>query len=86
VDPPEAVAAGSVPGIKAAAVRKLQQELGISPAQLPASSFKYLTRLHYCAADSGTHGPGSPWGEHEVDYILLAQAEVGGWGGWVGGR
>ncbi len=66
-----------MPGIKAAAVRKLQHELGISPASLPASSFKYLTRLHYCAADTQTHGPDSPWGEHEVDYILVARAQVG---------
>ena len=23
-----------------------------------------------------THGPASPWGEHEVDYVLLIQADV----------
>jgi len=49
---------------------------GISAQQLPASSLKFLTRLHYCAPDSGTYGADAPWGEHEVDYILLAQ--VGG--------
>jgi isopentenyl-diphosphate delta-isomerase len=76
VDSDEQLAAGSVPGIKAGAVRKLQQELGIEPAALPASSFKYLTRLHYCAPDSVTWGPDSPWGEHEIDYILLARADV----------
>jgi isopentenyl-diphosphate delta-isomerase len=76
VDTPESIASGSVPGAKAAAVRKLHHELGINPEQLPVSSFKYLTRLHYCAADIETHGPQSPWGEHEVDYILLAQVDV----------
>eukprot|EP00775_Hariotina_reticulata_P004811 gene4811-5059_t len=76
VDVEEAVADGSVPGVKAAAVRKLQHELGITRTQLPPDSFKYLTRLHYCAADTDTHGPQSPWGEHEIDYILLAQADV----------
>jgi isopentenyl-diphosphate delta-isomerase len=54
-------------------VRKLQHELGISPQQLPADNFKFLTRLHYCAADTDTHGPDAEWGEHEIDYILLAQ-------------
>jgi isopentenyl-diphosphate delta-isomerase len=76
VDTDADIASGAVPGAKAAAVRKLQHELGIDPAALPASSFTYLTRLHYCAADTDTHGPTSPWGEHEVDYILLAQADV----------
>jgi isopentenyl-diphosphate delta-isomerase len=76
VDSDADIASGAVPGAKAAAVRKLQHELGIDPEALPASSFTYLTRLHYCAADTDTHGPASPWGEHEVDYILLAQADV----------
>jgi isopentenyldiphosphate isomerase len=46
---------------------------GISPQQLPPSALKFLTRLHYCAPDSGTYGEGAPWGEHEIDYILVAQ-------------
>ncbi|KXZ56143.1 hypothetical protein GPECTOR_1g121 [Gonium pectorale] len=73
VDSPEAVADGSVPGIKAAAVRKLGHELGIPPDQVPTSAFTFLTRLHYCAPDSDTHGPTSPWGEHEIDYVLFVR-------------
>lgn len=76
LDTDAAIADGSVPGAKAAAVRKLQHELGIDPQELPASSFKFLTRLHYCARDTGTHGPDAPWGEHEIDYILLAKADI----------
>ena len=49
-----------------AAVRKLAQELGIRAEQLPLGGFHFLTRLHYCAPDSGTYGPDAPWGEHEV--------------------
>lgn len=49
-----------------AAVRKLGHELGIPEAQLPLDAFRYLTRLHYCAADTGTYGPSAEWGEHEV--------------------
>jgi isopentenyl-diphosphate delta-isomerase len=33
--------------------------------------FKFLTRLHYWAADTVTHGNDSPWGEHEIDYVLF---------------
>lgn len=76
VDGPEAVARGAVPGVVHAAVRKLQHELGIAPAQLPQDSFKYLTRLHYCARDVGTWGPEAEWGEHEIDYILFIRAPV----------
>lgn len=53
--------------LKVAAIRKLNHELGIQ-GLLP-SSFRFLTRLHYCAAD--TLDP--EWGEHEIDYILFAR-------------
>jgi len=70
----EEAAAGSAPGAARAAVRKLQHELGVPAAQLPLSAFKFLTRLHYCAADGGGAAASpSPWGEHEMDYILLAR-------------
>eukprot|EP00602_Paraphysomonas_sp_CaronLab_P006525 CAMPEP_0185036834 /NCGR_PEP_ID=MMETSP1103-20130426/30406_1 /TAXON_ID=36769 /ORGANISM="Paraphysomonas bandaiensis, Strain Caron Lab Isolate" /LENGTH=738 /DNA_ID=CAMNT_0027574547 /DNA_START=21 /DNA_END=2234 /DNA_ORIENTATION=- len=76
VDDDEAIASGTVPGAKAAAVRKLKQELGIDAHEVPVSKFKFLTRLHYWAADVVTHGKNSPWGEHEIDYILFIQADV----------
>ena len=53
VDNDADIASGAVPGAKRAAVRKLHHELGIPTEQLPLHSFKYLTRLHYCAADTG---------------------------------
>ena len=40
VDSPADIASGAVPGVKHAAVRKLGHELGIPPAQLPASGFR----------------------------------------------
>lgn len=76
VDSPEDVASGVVPGAKRAAMRKLLHELGIPQEQVPLEAFKYLTRLHYCAADTGTWGPKAEWGEHEMDYILFIQADV----------
>mmetsp|Transcript_3765 Transcript_3765/g.5438 ORF Transcript_3765/g.5438 Transcript_3765/m.5438 type:complete len:793 (+) Transcript_3765:56-2434(+) len=69
VDTPKDVADGSVMGVKNAAIRKLDHELRIT--SLEASKFKFLTRLHYWAADTVTHGPSSPWGEHEIDYVLF---------------
>lgn len=76
VDKPEDLKDGSVPGVKNAAVRKLAHELGISAEDVPIDSFKFLTRLHYYAADAVTHGPNAPWGEHEIDYILFAQVRA----------
>ncbi len=71
VDTPADVAAGTVIGAKYAAIRKLEHELGIPPSELPIENFKFLTRLHYWAADTVTHGPKAPWGEHEIDYVLF---------------
>ena len=75
MDDAAAVASGAVPGIKAAAVRKLQHELGIDcrGSGVDIDTFRYLGRIHYCAADDDT-GPASggvAWGEHEIDYMLF---------------
>lgn len=53
-----------------AARRKLEQELGIVAEALPASAFHVVTRVHYKAPLPGVD---PAWGEHEIDYILLAQ-------------
>eukprot|EP00729_Bicosta_minor_P004148 gene4148-15763_t len=76
VDTAADVASGKVPGVKRAAVRKLKHELGIEAEQLPVDDFRFITRLHYWAADVVTHGPDAPFGEHEIDYILLIKAKV----------
>lgn len=56
-------------GVRRAAVRKLEHELGVAPAVLPAESFTTLGRIHYKAPSD------DEWGEHEVDYLLFARAE-----------
>ena len=56
MDQPADVADGSVNGVKNAAIRKLDHELGVPPEQLKLDKFKFLTRLHYWAADTVTHG------------------------------
>jgi len=76
LDDAAAVRAGVAMGAKRAAVRKLGHELGIPAAQVPLTQFKFLTRLHYYASDAVTHGPHTPWGEHEIDYVLFIQAKV----------
>ncbi|CAM9536019.1 unnamed protein product [Laminaria digitata] len=60
----------AVAGAMRAAVRKLGQELGIPAAQLPLEDFSFLTKVHYIASS------GSTWGEHEIDYVYLIQADV----------
>ncbi|KAE8308478.1 isopentenyl-diphosphate delta3-delta2-isomerase [Aspergillus transmontanensis] len=57
-------------GAKRAARRKLEQELGIKPEQVPLEDFHFLTRVHYKAPSDGK------WGEHEMDHILFIQADV----------
>lgn len=49
----------AIRGVKRAAVRKLDQELGIKAAQVPVDDFRFLTRIHYVAPSDGK------WGEHE---------------------
>jgi len=60
----------SIDGVKRAAQRKLEHELGIKTEQVPFDNFKFLTRIHYKAPSDGK------WGEHEIDYILFIKANV----------
>jgi isopentenyl-diphosphate delta-isomerase type 1 len=63
----------SFPGIKHAAIRKLEHELGIDPKDVPHDKIQFVSRFHYWAADTKTYGSDAPWGEHEVDYVLFLQ-------------
>ena len=78
VDSESDVAKGQVVGVKRAAVRKLMQELGLdcSANGMGLNDFKYLTRMHYWAADTVTHGERAPWGEHEIDFVLFATCDM----------
>jgi isopentenyl-diphosphate delta-isomerase type 1 len=55
----------SVAGVKNAAVRKLEHELGIKASQVPIENFKFLTRIHYKAPSDGK------WGEHESKWAFF---------------
>ncbi|KLJ09332.1 isopentenyl-diphosphate delta-isomerase [Blastomyces silverae] len=60
----------AVQGVRRAAQRKLNHELGIKAEQVPLEKFDFLTRIHYKAPSDGK------WAEHEIDYILFIQADV----------
>lgn len=55
----------SVEGVKRAAQRKLEHELGIKKEQVPLDKFQFLTRIHYKAPSDGK------WGEHESEFLPL---------------
>ncbi len=57
-------------GVKRAAVRKLEQELGIAPEQVPLDQFHFITKMRYCARMNET------WTEREIDHILVIKADV----------
>src|ERR1700761_3055993 len=52
-------------GVRIAASRKLEHELGIPRSQTPVDQFQYLTRIHYLAPSNGM------WGEHEGSYFVV---------------
>lgn len=56
----------AVQGVRRAAQRKLDQELGIKAEQVPLDKFNFLTRIHYKAPSDGK------WGEHESEFELCA--------------
>ncbi|XP_050598233.1 isopentenyl-diphosphate Delta-isomerase 1 [Bombus affinis] len=55
-------------GIRKAARRRLNFELGIPLSQILLSDFFYLTRIHYQDVEG-------IWGEHEIDYVLFIQKD-----------
>lgn len=56
-------------GIRKAAQRRLNYELGIPTNEIKPNDLYYLTRIHYEAMGD------SCWGEHEIDYVLFAQKD-----------
>ncbi|XP_064081730.1 isopentenyl-diphosphate Delta-isomerase 1-like [Macrobrachium nipponense] len=57
-------------GVRLAAQRRLEFELGIPREQALPQDFTYLTRIHYASPSDGM------WGEHEMDYILFLTKDV----------
>ncbi|CAH0550592.1 unnamed protein product [Brassicogethes aeneus] len=57
-------------GIKRAAIRRLNYELGIPIKQMPIEKLQYITRVYYKDCGNGK------WGEHEIDYVLFLQGDM----------
>jgi len=57
-------------GVKLAAQRRLQHELGIPKHEIDLNALQYLTRIHYHSKGDGE------WGEHEIDYILFLHKDL----------
>jgi len=85
IDDKDSIDIGNVQGIKYAAIRKLNHELGIDVNTINIDDLKYLTRLHYSAASSDRtsslyidttedRDDSFHWGESEIDYILFMKA------------
>lgn len=57
-------------GVKRAAIRKLEQELGIDPQNFSCDDFTFMTKMRYSARMNET------WIEREIDHILVVQKDV----------
>ena len=57
-------------GVKNAAVRKLEQELGISPEEVSIDKFEFVTKMRYQARQD------QDWIEREIDHCLVIHTDV----------
>ena len=57
-------------GVKRAAVRKLEQELGINPASVSTDDMVFMTKMRYAARMN------QQWIERELDHIIVMCADV----------
>ncbi len=62
----------NVKGVKIAAIRRLNYELGIGTSRLNMDSLQFLTRIQY-KADNIPHD--GIFGEHEIDYVFLVKGK-----------
>ena len=57
-------------GVKKAAIRKMEQELGIERGVMSPNDFELMTRMHYEARFN------KEWIEKEMDYILILKKDL----------
>ena len=58
-------------GVRRAAQRRLEHELGVPSDQARTDNIQFVTRILYEAGSS------DQWGEHELDYILMLRQRAG---------
>lgn len=56
-------------GVRRAAQRRVEIELGVNNSEAAVEDIQYLTRILYSAPSDGE------WGEHELDYILFLRSQ-----------
>ncbi|MDP6195621.1 MAG: isopentenyl-diphosphate delta-isomerase, partial [Candidatus Poseidonia sp.] len=57
-------------GVKRAAVRKLEQELGIDPSTISTDDMTFMTKMRYAARMN------AEWIEREIDHVLVMCVDV----------
>ena len=67
---PEELDEANAMGVKRAALRKLEQELGIDPSTVSTDDMTFMTKMRYAARMN------QEWIEREVDHILVMCADV----------
>jgi geranylgeranyl diphosphate synthase type I len=67
---PEELEETNAMGVKRAAVRKLEQELGIDPSTIDVADMTFMSKMRYAARMNQT------WVERELDHILVMCADV----------
>ncbi|MGB1234013.1 MAG: polyprenyl synthetase family protein, partial [Poseidonia sp.] len=67
---PEEMDENNAMGVKRAAVRKLEQELGIDPSTISTDDMTFMSKMRYAARMN------SEWIEREVDHIIVMCADV----------
>ena len=67
---PEELDEANAMGVKRAALRKLEQELGIDPSTVSTDDMTFMTKMRYAARMN------QEWIEREVDHILVMSADV----------
>lgn len=67
---PEELEETNAMGVKRAAVRKLEQELGIDPSTIDVADMTFMSKMRYAARMNQT------WIERELDHILVMCADV----------
>jgi isopentenyl-diphosphate delta-isomerase len=64
---PDEIEEKNAMGVRRAAIRRLNYELGIPTTEIKPSELFYLTRIYYKATSD------KQWGEHEIDYVFFLQ-------------
>ena len=69
---PHELAEEDAVGVRRAARRRLEYELGIDSRSVPLEAIDYINRIHYRAENVPAN---TPFAEHEIDYCLILRGD-----------